>query len=296
MNRAILPILLGLSLAPFLCWAAEPKTDEAKAIAEIEKLGGTIILYKERPGTPALVMLEGCEVTDAWLEHLKGLPNVQVLNLMATKVTDTGLVRLKGLTQLQALHLPTTVSDAGLVHLKGLSQLRTLELGFSKVTDAGLVHLKGLTRLQSLGLRATKVTDAGLVHLEGLSKLQFLNLLGTEVTDAGLIHLDSLTQLQELALPTRVSDKGLVDLKKLSRLQSLTLSGVNCAGPGKLGARLRCKMDALNRVSERIQRWRSDGVGSDMMRHSRRRWPWQQFVVTRRSANWRASTPCMATW
>ncbi|MGA2259221.1 MAG: autotransporter-associated beta strand repeat-containing protein, partial [Thermoguttaceae bacterium] len=39
-----------------------------------------------------------------------------------------------------------------------------------------------------------------------------------------------------------------------------------CAGPGKLGARLRCRMDALNRVSERILRWRSDGVVSDMMR------------------------------
>ena len=41
MNRIMLPLLtLGLSLAPVLCWAAEPKADEAKAIAEIEKLGG----------------------------------------------------------------------------------------------------------------------------------------------------------------------------------------------------------------------------------------------------------------
>ncbi len=43
MNRAILLLLtLGLSLAPVLCWAAEPKTEEAKAIAEIEKLGGKV--------------------------------------------------------------------------------------------------------------------------------------------------------------------------------------------------------------------------------------------------------------
>ena len=39
MNRIVLPLLtLGLSLAPVLCWAAEPKADEAKAIAEIEKV------------------------------------------------------------------------------------------------------------------------------------------------------------------------------------------------------------------------------------------------------------------
>ena len=37
MNRIILLMLtLGLSLAPVLCWAAEPNADQAKAIAEIE--------------------------------------------------------------------------------------------------------------------------------------------------------------------------------------------------------------------------------------------------------------------
>ena len=119
MNRAILPILLGLSLAPFLCWAAEPKTDEAKAIAEIEKLGGTIILYKERPGTPALVMLEGCEVTDAWLEHLKGLTKLQSLDLSYTPVTDAGLEHLKGLTKLRSLDLSDTqVAGAGVKRLQ----------------------------------------------------------------------------------------------------------------------------------------------------------------------------------
>ena len=43
MNRiTFLLLMLGLSLAPVLCWAAEPKADEAKAIAEIEKLGGKV--------------------------------------------------------------------------------------------------------------------------------------------------------------------------------------------------------------------------------------------------------------
>jgi hypothetical protein len=41
MNRIAFPLLLGLSLAPVLCWAAEPD-DQAKAIAEIEKLGGEV--------------------------------------------------------------------------------------------------------------------------------------------------------------------------------------------------------------------------------------------------------------
>ncbi len=43
MNRIILPLLaLGISLASVLCCAAEPEADEAKAIAEIQKLGGKV--------------------------------------------------------------------------------------------------------------------------------------------------------------------------------------------------------------------------------------------------------------
>ena len=46
MNRVTFPMLmLGLSLAPALCWAAGP-ADEAKAIAEIKKLGGKVTVDK----------------------------------------------------------------------------------------------------------------------------------------------------------------------------------------------------------------------------------------------------------
>ena len=44
-------------------------------------------------------------MTDAGLEHLKGLTQLQSLCLGNTKVTDAGLEHLKGLTQLQSLHL-----------------------------------------------------------------------------------------------------------------------------------------------------------------------------------------------
>jgi hypothetical protein len=41
--------------------------------------------------------------TDAGLVHLKGLTNLQDLNLHATAVTDVGLAHLKGLSQLRSL-------------------------------------------------------------------------------------------------------------------------------------------------------------------------------------------------
>jgi hypothetical protein len=42
MNGVIFPLLLGLSLAPVLCWAAEPEV-QAKAIAEIENLNRIVL-------------------------------------------------------------------------------------------------------------------------------------------------------------------------------------------------------------------------------------------------------------
>ena len=71
MNR-IAMLLLALSLAPVLCWAAEPKADEAKAIAEIQKLGGKVTRDEKSPGKPVIhvFFLSGSHVTDAGLEHL----------------------------------------------------------------------------------------------------------------------------------------------------------------------------------------------------------------------------------
>ena len=42
-------------------------------------------------------------MTDAGLEHLKGLTQLRELNLNDTQVTDAGLEHLKGLTQLQSV-------------------------------------------------------------------------------------------------------------------------------------------------------------------------------------------------
>ena len=114
----------------------------------------------------------------------------RIKDLARTQVTDAGLEHLKGLTQLQALFLDSTqITDAGLVYLKGLTKLEFLRLQFTQITGAGLVHLKGMTSLQTLYLNDTQITDAGLVHLKGLTGLQTLELSNTKVTDAGVADL-----------------------------------------------------------------------------------------------------------
>jgi Leucine-rich repeat (LRR) protein len=61
---------------------------------------------------------------------------------MGTNVTDAGLEHLNGLTQLQSLDLRVTnVTDAWLKHLKELTQLQSLDLRDTKVTDTGVEYL-----------------------------------------------------------------------------------------------------------------------------------------------------------
>jgi DNA-binding transcriptional regulator YiaG len=217
---------LGLSRAPGLPRGAELNVERARAIAEIEKIGGKIVADKKSPGKPVIsVDLRFTKVSDAALEHLKRLPALQSLDLGATPVTDAGLGHLKALAQLHSLVLTwTQVTDAGLEHLKGLTQLHSLILTWTKVTDAGLRHLKRMLALQSLDLTQTQVTDAGLVHLEDLTQLQTLILEGTKVTDAGMAHLKGLTRLKSLDLrETKVTDAGMAHLKGWTRLKSLDL-------------------------------------------------------------------------
>ena len=238
MNRAILLLMLGLSLAPVLCWAADPKAEEAKAIAAIEKLDGSVTFDENSPGRPVIgVNLCGYEspvkAGDAVMEHIKGLNQLRDLDLSGTRVTDAGLSNIKGLSRLQRLVLSTKVTDAGLVNLRELNQLKALGLGWTQVTDAGIVNLRGPTRLQRLVLSQTKVTDKGLVNLKEMNHLQYLFLDHTQIADGGLVYLKGMNQLQELNLEgTKVTDVGLENLTLLSKLKTLSFYKTNVTGTG----------------------------------------------------------------
>jgi hypothetical protein len=94
--------------------------EKAKAIAEIEKVGGKVIA-DENKGIIS-VDLKQTNATDAVMENLSSFVffHLQSLDLRTTKVTDAGLVNLKGLYQLESLHLErTNVTVAG---VKGLQK------------------------------------------------------------------------------------------------------------------------------------------------------------------------------
>ena len=224
-----------LKPAPAHGLTAEANAEQAKAIAEIEKLGGNVTVDEKSPGKPVIsVDLQRTKVTDEGMECLTNLNQLTSLNLTATNVTNAGLANLEVLSQLQQLFLnDTKVTDAGLDHLKNLNQLHKLHLRNTEVTDAGLVHIKGLTQLKWLDIGGTQITNAGLVHLEVLSQLQQLFLNDTKVTDAGLDHLKVLAKLQWLYLGnTKVSDAGLKHIRGLTQLVFLGLYETNVTDAG----------------------------------------------------------------
>jgi len=145
--RTLLLLMLLASIG--MSWLAvkmQQARRQREAVEAIQKLGGQVWYDYEvqQSGNP----LPGAGPPGpAWLRNLLGediLARVVYVSFFrSSSVTDAGLERLKGLTQLQELYLGVTqVSDAGLEHLKGLTQLQQLYFFDTKVTDEGVKKLQ----------------------------------------------------------------------------------------------------------------------------------------------------------
>ena len=101
------------------------------------------LVERDDTGSVVSVDLSKIRATDADLEHVADLRQLQWLYLNGTEVTDRGLAHLNRLDGLTLLHLADTqITDAGLEHLAGLDNLRTLHVSGTAVTDAGMEQLK----------------------------------------------------------------------------------------------------------------------------------------------------------
>ena len=172
---------------------------------------------EEAPPGMGLAKGTRSEDTDAALQNLTVMNQLQRLYLNGSHITDAGLGNLKESNQLQSLDLhEAKVTDAGLENLKQLHQLQWLDInGTDQITDAGLANLQGLNQLRALYLSGTHVTDAGLEYLQGFTQLQTLDVSHTQVTDAGLEYLRGFTQLQTLSVGyTEVTDAGVKKLQQ----------------------------------------------------------------------------------
>jgi hypothetical protein len=133
------------------------------------------------------VGLNKTSVQDADLLALAPFTGLREINLSkARAIGDAGMAHLRGLGQLETLDLYSTrVSDAGLVHLSALTSLRHLHLGRTRVRGGGLRWLSGLSSLRKLSVEDTPVDDTSIVVLRGLVSLRELVVRGSYVTTAG---------------------------------------------------------------------------------------------------------------
>jgi Leucine-rich repeat (LRR) protein len=122
---------------------------------------------KDMKGLKSLDLSETALVGNEGLEHIKGLTNLEDLNLWSCNIDDKGLVNLKGMTKLKRLNLDKClITDEGLKELVPLTNLEFLHIGSTQVTDAGLEHLHGMKNLKKL-----VVTYLPGVSAEGVDKL-----------------------------------------------------------------------------------------------------------------------------
>lgn len=90
------------------------------------------------------------------------------VDLSRSQITDAGLDTLAKMTNLERLHLENTkVTDAGLAKLGALPNLEYLNIYGTKTTDAGIAKLASAKDLKKLFVWETGVTQAGAKALEG---------------------------------------------------------------------------------------------------------------------------------
>src|SRR4051812_30806156 len=96
MTRYWMVVIMTLVTRPGALAHGGDGTQE-RAVAAIEKLGGTV----ERDHTPSRhvvsVRLLGDGITDEALEQVKKLADLRELDLAGTRITNDGLAQLKGL-------------------------------------------------------------------------------------------------------------------------------------------------------------------------------------------------------
>jgi hypothetical protein len=241
-------VIVSLLAVPGI-WLAARVRPQWAAVRAIRAAGGSVDYEEATPSilrpawlrrllpqdffdTATSVGLPSGRCADAGSAHLKALPRLESLGFV--DVSDANLECLGDVPQLQRLHLlGSHITDVGLQHLEGLGNLQDLDLGNTKITDAGLQHLEGLKRLQRLKLDGTGIGDAGLEHLSGLTDLTYLRLDGTKTGDTGLESLKGMRRLEWLNLcNTRVSDASLKHLKRLTELKDIYLHGTQVTEAG----------------------------------------------------------------
>lgn len=233
----------------------ELMTDEGlRDLGRLEHLR-VLDLSGERHGLldSIIVRRRYARVTDAAVDAVASLSDLRSLSLSAD-LTDAQLNRLTMLDQLEDLALhSSTVSPSGLSELRRLKKLTRLDLDVRSIRKATLGEIAELTSLVVTGSAIDAETLADLKHARHLAELglfdcplrdEHLRAIGQldqlttlaldgDFTDEGVKAIAGLRQLSELVLMSaRLTDAGVAHLQSLDRVSTLMLSGKSVTDNG----------------------------------------------------------------
>ena len=159
------------------------------------------------------------------LSQLATFPDLKSLSLhYFSKATDAGLEHLAGLKNLESFSLRGSVPGHAFAKFEGWTNLKSIAFHGNAIDDEGLGHIcERFPNLESLNLiHARVLTDASAVHLLKLKKLKRIILNGPNMTAAwhsnlSSLPLESLSVSQGNALPAAQAIAGAKAIPTLRR-------------------------------------------------------------------------------
>lgn len=145
------------------------------------------------------------DLSDAGMKHLAQVSELQWLYLDGpAAVTDAGLESLKNLTDLETFDFREfSIKGPGLANLAGAKRIKAIQLYSKSMNDDWVVALPLLSSIERLSLLGTNVTCKKLEKLRDWHHLSQLNLYGTGKTlkEDDIKSLSELIQLRQLMIP-----------------------------------------------------------------------------------------------
>jgi Leucine-rich repeat (LRR) protein len=173
------------------------------------------------------LVVDGSDVTDAGLAHLRNMPNLEAISTMSCFFVKGEcfpiLVKLPNLQRLSFRGHPLNASS--FKYLPSFPKLTFLNLRATRMNTAEIKDVAQCSQLTELDLDENKTVDDNcLAALSPLKHLRSLRVGGTSVTDRGIVFLLRFPMLKSLDLDkTSITLKGLAALKPL-KLDNLTVS------------------------------------------------------------------------
>lgn len=168
------------------------------------------------------------KLTDAGMEKLAGLTNLESFNFVGTQITGRAYAKCTNWSKVTRVsHRGSSIDDEGIKELcDHLPNLESISLAHAKFTDAGAPNLAKLKNLKGLELGA-HATSAALQNLAGLP-LEYLQL------GEGFSGPDSIAAIKPISTLRRVTltdckkldDAGLKVAADLKQLEQLELGGL----------------------------------------------------------------------